>query len=120
VIVGIFRDGHPRIVLIVIGRNCSLSIEFIVDTGFEGELALPALMVDRLGLAFKDFGDWELADGSIAPCRMLDAIVEMPDGARTVEVLALGQKCLVGTEFFKGFVVQIEMDKDGEVTAEEM
>jgi clan AA aspartic protease len=119
-ILGTFRDGHPRITLLVIGRSCRLLIEFILDTGFEGDLVLPAALVSQLDRPFTSFANRMLADGSIVQCRMLDAIVDLEDESRPVSVLALGEHALIGTKLFKGFFVQIEMDENGEVTAEEM
>jgi clan AA aspartic protease len=119
-ILGTFRQGHPRIVLIIIGPNGRLSIEFIVDTGFEGQLALPAAIVARLGLGFNSYMKWALADGTMDDRRMYEAAVDLDGDERPVEVLVVGDKCLLGTEFLKGYFVQIEMDEDGEVTAEEM
>lgn len=38
---GLVRDRFPTVVLQVRGRSGQREIEFIVDTGFDGELALP-------------------------------------------------------------------------------
>ena len=39
---GAFHDGHPHISLTLEGASGPISFSFIIDTGFEGGLALPA------------------------------------------------------------------------------
>ena len=46
---GSFRDGHPRLTVLLPSQNGPLEIEFIVDTGFDGDLALPGPVARRLG-----------------------------------------------------------------------
>ena len=46
---GEFRDGHPRATLTLLGDNGPLLVEFVADTGFEGDLALPGHIARQLG-----------------------------------------------------------------------
>ena len=36
--IGHVRDNFPRLMLTLPGRNGSVNVEFVVDTGFDGEL----------------------------------------------------------------------------------
>ena len=40
-ILGHVRDYMPRVSLLLPGVNGLVSVEFILDTGFDGELSLP-------------------------------------------------------------------------------
>lgn len=89
------------------------SLGLIVDSGFNGELMLPVLLIRKLG--FKPLGAIKnvLADGSV---------VKMP--TYTGEILWFGQKKsvwiqatnsdegLLGTELFPGCVVELDPDDD--------
>ncbi len=45
-ILGHVRDRFPRVSLSMPGRNGPLLVEFIVDTGFDGDLALPQSIIN--------------------------------------------------------------------------
>ena len=46
---GAWRDGFPRLRLTLMGERGPLDLEFIIDTGFNGDLALPEVFVARTG-----------------------------------------------------------------------
>ena len=46
---GTVVDGFPLVMLSLEGIAGSIPIEFIVDTGFDGDLSLPLEVVHRLG-----------------------------------------------------------------------
>jgi predicted aspartyl protease len=46
--IGEFRDGHPRARLTLNGLAGQLELEFVVDTGFDGDLALPGHLARQL------------------------------------------------------------------------
>ena len=62
--IGEFRDGHPRAVLSLPGRFGPMEIEFVVDTGFEGDFILSPDIVRSLGAAYSGSAVRLLADGS--------------------------------------------------------
>ncbi len=46
---GHFRDGFPRITMALPAHNgLPVLVDFVVDTGFDGELALPASLIHRI------------------------------------------------------------------------
>jgi hypothetical protein len=59
---GVFRDGHPRVVLTVTGENDSVEVEFIVDSGYDGFLSLPSFVLERVGATPENFRTVVLAD----------------------------------------------------------
>jgi predicted aspartyl protease len=53
VIIGRVRDYLPRVRLSLRGRNGeAVPIDFTLDTGFDGDLALPAAVLDRLDAVY--------------------------------------------------------------------
>ncbi len=62
----ITEDLIPRITdFYIIGKDENISIEPILDTGFNGEFSLPKEYRDRCELQFLGEEDFKLADGSI-------------------------------------------------------
>ncbi len=47
-----YRDGHPRVSLTLPGVDGTMRVEFILDTGFDGDITLLAHIVQRLNVAF--------------------------------------------------------------------
>ena len=113
-LVGVFRAGFPRVQLRVEGQ----AVEFIVDTGFRGEITLPARLATRLDAPVVGTRVVQLADGTsrIAPVHLLS--VEWESELRLVETLALEGNPLLGTELLEGYHVHAEISEGGEVFVE--
>ncbi len=47
-ILGEFRGHFPRITLTLPGIQGEVEVEFIVETGFDGDLALPEILLNQL------------------------------------------------------------------------
>jgi predicted aspartyl protease len=115
-----FRDGHPRTTVALPGADGDLEIEFIIDTGFEGDLALPGHLARRLGQP-AGFRVRALADGTLIKCPYFLVTIDWIDGeSRRTEVLVLEGEPLLGTAYLRDTLVQIEMSEGGEVSAEVM
>lgn len=112
---GIFRDRHPRLRLLLPGRQEDYSVEAIVDTGFEGDLALPQPVIFALDAALSGIDSFALADGSRLNCRVYEFLLDWNDEQRPVEVLMLDGAPLIGTHLMEGFSLQVEMSEGGEV-----
>jgi predicted aspartyl protease len=118
---GIFRDGHPFIVLILPGLHGPLTIEFVVDTGFEGDFALPDAIARQLNSWPAGTRDMLLADGSVRRCHSRELVWdENGDDERTVEVLVLEGRPLVGTHFLIEKSIHIDVTQGGPVIVEEL
>ena len=118
-ILGRFRDGHPRISLDLAGADGDpVGVEFIVDTGFEGELKLPEDLVRRLDADEAASQVRQLADGSYVRCPVYRATVYWDEEPRSVLVLALPGNPLVGTQILNGCHLDAELEEGGEVVIE--
>src|SRR5690349_10023142 len=103
---GVFRDGHPRTTLALGGNSRPLSVEFTVDTGFAGDLALPGHLARQLGIQPSAFRDWMLAGGIVIKCPIIEVIARWEDQTRRAEALILAGHPLIGTQFLDGFLLQ--------------
>lgn len=116
---GVVRDRFPRVVLRVRGSNGHQAIEFIVDTGFDGELALPRSLLQELGAVEAPVLQLvRLADGSIGTASAYDLEVEWDEEFQPVSVVALNGDPLLGVELLTGNLLQSEMRRGGEVLIE--
>jgi clan AA aspartic protease len=117
---GIFRQGHPRVVLILPGQSEDLEVEFIVDTGFEGGLTLPMHLAQQLSARNAGFQNRIQADGSLLrfPCFEFFMEWDEEEDPQFVEVLVKESAPLIGTTFLMERLLQIEMTEGGEVTAD--
>ncbi len=105
------------VVLVLEGRP-ELQIEFVLDTGFEGAMTLPAAAVTALDLPFYQETDAFLADGTSVKTEMYRAKIQWQGKQENAAVLAMGHTPLLGTailagceltaQFFEGGVVEIE------------
>jgi predicted aspartyl protease len=82
-------QGRVEVVLRLADQG-DRAVEFIVDTGFQGELALPPATVASLGLP--PGGRWwaKLADDSHASVPIFSAIILWDDQEVGVTVMAMG------------------------------
>lgn len=109
---GIIREtGTPMLALKVIGKGGGeVTVEGILDTGFDGFLCLPIPVAVPLGLELIDATDTELADGTIVEDELVFAGRAEWDGTMIdVDVLLTrSADVLIGTAFLKGYVVQLD------------
>ena len=115
---GTFTDGHPRTTLALVGAAGPVSIEFIIDTGFDGDFAVPGHIARRLGGFAKGFTDRLLANGTLVKVPVYEAVVQWEREQRRAEVLVMEGNALMGSEFLRDHLLQVEMTDGGEVTAE--
>ena len=62
---GIFRDDWPMVSLTVVGETGKRVINFIVDTGFGGSLAMPHNLLQQIGAEYAGNDEYQLADGTL-------------------------------------------------------
>lgn len=117
-LLGHVRDGHPRISLSLPGIHGTIESEFIVDTGFEGDLAIPESLITRLNADLSGSDTFALADGSRLVCPTYDLVLEWSGESRVAEVLATSGQPLIGTQLLDNMLIQIEMVEAGEVSVE--
>lgn len=117
-ILGYFRDGHPRMRLALPGRQGARSIEVIIDTGFEGDLAIPQPLILSLEAQLSGADSFALADGSRLNCPVYEMLLDWNDGKRIVEALVMDGEPLLGTRLMQGLLLQAEISEGGQVQLE--
>jgi predicted aspartyl protease len=103
VISGIVTDRHATVALTFLLPNGStIPIEFVIDTGFTGELCLP------------------LADNSEVSLPLYEAVVLWDGIERDVLLIAAGRRPLLGTALLDEQELVIQFTEGGLVTIDEL
>lgn len=97
-----------------------LVIECVVDTGFEGALALPVEAVALLGLPFYQGIFANLADNSDVTVDTYRAKIVWAGQELSVVVLAMGRRPLLGTALLAGKELVAQFVENGVVTLDEL
>jgi clan AA aspartic protease len=93
-------------------------IEAIVDTGFNGTIALPSALVSWLGLPFRGRGRALLADGTETLFDVHEGAVVWDGRLRRVLVDAVDSDPLIGMGVLYGCRLTIQVEEDGSVIIE--
>jgi clan AA aspartic protease len=121
VISGIVTDRHPTVTLTFLLPNGStLPIEFVIDTGFTGDLCLPQEAVSLLRLPFIYDLAANLADNSEVLLPVHEAVVIWNGEEREVRVLATGRRPLLETCLLEEHELVVQFTEGGLVTIEEL
>ena len=102
------------------------SIDFIIDTGYTGEITLPQEIIDQLNLQAVNYDEFDvgptvvLVDGTIRNVTVYVARVLWNDRLRSVEVDSLGIAPLVGMGLLRGSNLSIDAAPGGLVTITEL
>lgn len=109
---GVIREaGTPILVLKVMGKGGGeVTVEGILDTGFDGFLCLPIPLAVSLGLELIDVTRTELADGTVVEDELVFAGRAEWDGTvMDIDILLTRSgDVLIGTAFLKEQVVQLD------------
>jgi clan AA aspartic protease len=121
VISGIVTDRHATVALtFLLPNGSSIPIEFVLDTGFTGELCLPLEAVSLMGLTFRHDTPGNLADNSEVLLPLYEAIVLWDGEEREVLVIATGRRPLLGTALLDEQELVIQFTEGGLVTIDEL
>lgn len=94
---GRITDGKATVpVIFRLPRQPDFSLDFVVDTGFNGYLTLPIQAVNAMNLPLSANTPATLADGSQTLLSIHLATIVWDDVARVVPILASGNKPLLG------------------------
>lgn len=93
-------------------------VEFVIDTGFTGFLALPPHEVAALGLSFQYHTRALLADHSEIRLPVHEETILWNGSELDVNVLATGERPLLGTALLKGHELVVQFAESGLVTIE--
>lgn len=92
-----------------------LTIEFVVDTGFEGALTLPSAAVSALGLPYLIDIAAHLADDSSSQVAAHQATILWDGREVDVAVLAMGKRPLLGTALLDGYNLNADFEDNGSI-----
>ena len=118
--IGEWRDGFPRVTLTLASEQGPMVLEFIVDTGFNGDLALPESLLTRMGLFPSSTHYVELAGGFRQRCFSYQMLLDWEGEERLVEVLTLDGNPLAGNGLWHGAMLHAENEQGGEIFFEEL
>ncbi|MYI83483.1 MAG: clan AA aspartic protease [Chloroflexi bacterium] len=93
-------------------------VEAVIDTGYNGFLTLPPVLVAELGLSFVSNGQAILADGGEATFDIHSVTVLLDGQPRDVDVYVSDTAPLVGMRLLDGHGVCIEVESGGRVVIE--
>jgi clan AA aspartic protease len=120
VISGIVTSGQATVILTFLLSNGSrVPIEFVIDTGFTGELCLPLEAVSLMGLTLHDTLA-NLADNTEVSLPLHEAIVLWDSVERDVLIVATGRRPLLGTALLDEQELVIQFTDGGLVTIDEL
>jgi clan AA aspartic protease len=121
VISGIVTNGQATVLLTFLLSNGSrLPIEFVIDTGFTGELCLPLEAVSLMGLTFRHDTTANLADNSEVLLPLHEATIIWDGAQKEVLVIATGRRPLLGTALLDEQELVIQFTAGGLVTIDEL
>lgn len=95
-----------------------LEVDAIVDTGFNGLVAMPPSLISDLRLPYVGTTRVRYADGSLTTLEVREAVVEWDGSERLMKVDCIADEVLVGTALFKGYDLHIAFELDGAVKIE--
>lgn len=104
----------------LLSTDTILSIEFVVDTGFNGYLTLPVSAVGALNLPLFSTTITILADGTHAEIPTHVATIDWHDRELLVPVLAMGTKPLLGIGLLDRCRLVVEFTEDGSIELERL
>ena len=115
---GQVRRRFPRTHLTLPGQDGPLAVEFIVDTGFDGELSLPSHLARLLDAEIAGRQTLVLADGTTIFSPYYRVVLDWEEEDRLTEVLLLDGDPLLGVQLIEGYWLHSQMTSGGEVDIE--
>ena len=118
--VGVFRSKMPRVEIGLPTGGEPLQVEFVLDTGFNSELALPQRVIQRLSAIRQPAQIHQMANGDTFATPTYQLEITWLGRSRTVEVIALEGNPLLGTGLLLGTQITIDAIAGGEVMIESL
>ncbi len=113
----VFPTRKPLVPLTILdGRGHRHPLQFILDTGFTGELVLPEQYVRRFGLIMDGEADGRPATGEFIRIPTGDATFIWQEQPRNVKILQMNSQPLLGMEFLWNHRISIAAVANGPVT----
>jgi predicted aspartyl protease len=90
-------------------------VDVVVDTGFDGQLVLPAVVLASVGVTWGTRGTATLAGGSTQRANYYDLEIEWGTGWVKAVAMTLGAETLLGMELLDGKKLTVEGSPGGAV-----
>ena len=117
-IFGTVRSHSPRVRLLLPGLRGDVEVESVLDTGFEGELALPHSTLAVLEATLLERRLALMPDGREEEVYAYEVELDWEDEARLVEVLELPGRPLLGMMLLNTSHTHVEGNEGGEIVIE--
>ncbi|BAY26790.1 hypothetical protein NIES2100_66060 [Calothrix sp. NIES-2100] len=114
--------GDKAIVPVIfrLPQQPDFSLNFTIDTGFNGYLTLPPQAVSAMNLPLYSSTPIKLADGSEGFSAIHLATVLWDDVEKVVLILASGYQPLLGVAMMEGYHLEIDFEDNGLVSLEQI
>ena len=107
----------PRVPVRLLGPAGGLRLLALVDTGFDGEVAVPHATARRLGLPRAGTAGVTLADGSAVTAPAARVRLSIGDGGSLGRrALLLGDEVIIGMAALRGHRLTVDAVEGGSVT----
>jgi clan AA aspartic protease len=121
VIVGSVSSELEALVRLSIrGPRSEIEAKAVLDTGFNGALALPPDLIGELGLHLKTRGSAVLADGTEISLDLYEAMISWNGRLLRVLVGAAANAPLLGMALLYGHELALQVVEGGEVLVKEL
>ncbi len=109
-------DGNieARVTLSILSRGTKEDLSFLVDSGFNGYLAIPEAVVRQLNLPLATVQRGATADGRVSYFDTVDVCVIWDGKPTNVRAQVLDER-LIGTRMLRGFDMQVRWEAGGEI-----
>lgn len=110
---GHIASGTPILEIAVRGKKAGMTLEGVLDTGFDGHVCLPISIAVHLGLELTRVVSAELADGTVLEDELVFAGQVTWDGALVdVDILLTrSEDVLIGTSLLSGHSVSLDYQR---------
>ena len=113
------RVRQPTVPVAILdsGSRQFVALNFIIDTGFDGDLQLPTAHISRLGLTSTGTVNTQLADGQVVRAKTYPATIIWLGTSTAVNVVESEKNIpLIGAKLLWGSSMSIEWEFGGHVT----
>ena len=104
---------EARVTLSLVHKERSLDVLFLVDSGFNGYLAVPQTVVNQLGLPLAMVQRGTTADGRVSFFDTVDVCVIWDDRPKIIRAQVL-EEPLIGTRLLSGHDMQVRWEVGGD------
>jgi len=111
---GIIENGlYPRLPITLLAQDGPIKLKALVDSGFDGQVALPYFAADRLQLEVARLAEVTYANGQRIEEIVCRGEVLWNEEVRSVEIaLSEDDEPAIGTKLLKGCVMTMDFIQD--------